>query len=204
MKNNTYTLIFALLMGVSCALLLTAAAEFTSPYRAANAKAEEIRNVLNVLNVSVPDDASPDELVEIFSKNVVQKTRAGLPFYSYISEDTSNAPEAYAVQFEGQGLWGPIKGFLALESDMKTIRGITVYEQEETPGLGGEIASERFQEQFVGKSILNEQQEPGIRITRGGGELGPNAVEGITGATMTCEKVESILNEAITKIVGDL
>jgi len=204
LKNNAYTLIFALVMGISCALLLTAAAEFTSPYRAANAKAEEIRNVLNVLNVSVPDDASPDELVEIFNKNVVQKTKAGLPFYSFVPEGTSNAPEAYAVQFEGQGLWGPIKGFLALESDMKTIRGITIYEQEETPGLGGEIASERFQEQFMGKSIVSEQREPGIRITRGSGQFGRNVVEGITGATMTCEKVESILNEAITKIVEDL
>ena len=103
--------------------------------------------------------------------------------------------------FEGPGLWGPIKGFLALESDMKTIRGLTFYEQEETPGLGGEIVADWFREQFAGKTIVDAQGKAGIEI--GGSKSGPNHVDGITGATMTCDKVEAMLNKLVKTLVEE-
>ncbi len=108
---------------------------------------------------------------------------------------------AMAVPFAGQGLWGPIRGFLALDPDMKTVRGITFYEQEETPGLGGEIASSWFREQFKGKSIASSEGKPGIHIRRGGGASGANEVDAITGATMTCNKLEAIINAVIGQII---
>jgi Na+-transporting NADH:ubiquinone oxidoreductase subunit C len=203
LKSNLYMLIFALALGAGCALLLTAAAELTYPYRTANAQAEEIMNVLNVLKVPLPEDTSPSRLIEVFNTNIIQQTKADLPFYSYVPENKTNQPEAYAIQFTGQGLWGAIKGFLALESDMKTIRGITFYQQEETPGLGGEIASPWFQQQFIGKTIVNNENPPGIIIQSDGNKLGVNSVDAITGATMTCDKVQSILNEAIDKVVKE-
>ena len=111
---------------------------------------------------------------------------------------------AVAVPFAGPGLWGPVEGFLALESDMRTIRGITFHKQEETPGLGGEIASASFTRQFEGKSIVDESGRPGIRILRAGAappeSKGANEVDGITGATTTCEKVQAMLNEIIARI----
>ena len=121
-----------------------------------------------------------------------------LTLYVYKPEG-SDVVVAAAVKFIGPGLWGPIKGFLALEPDMKTIRGLTFYEQEETPGLGGEIASSWFRKQFVGKSIVDEKGNPGIIISSSG-EAAPNKVDGISGATMTCDKVQIMLNELIDKI----
>ena len=82
---------------------------------------------------------------------------------------------------------------------METIRGLTFYEQEETPGLGGEIASRWFRDQFVGKSIVDGSGNPGIIISSSG-ESAANKVDGISGATMTCDKVQMILNEVINKI----
>jgi Na+-transporting NADH:ubiquinone oxidoreductase subunit C len=92
------------------------------------------------------------------------------------------------------GLWGVIKGVLALQPDLQTIKGISFYQQEETPGLGGEIGSEWFAKQFVGKRILSGSGAPGFRVLRPGASPGPNEVDGISGATMTSNRVQLMLD----------
>jgi Na+-transporting NADH:ubiquinone oxidoreductase subunit C len=201
-KNNVYTLFYAGVLGTVCSLLLTAAASFTKPYQQANAKAEKNRNILGVLAVQYPPGASSQELLKIFEDNVRQEQLGKLEIYRYVPPKDSGADETAAVDFEGPGLWGPVKGFLALGKDMRTIRGITFYEQEETPGLGGEIASDWFREQFVGKSIVDQAGKPGIIISSSEPEAS-NKVDAISGATMTCDKVQAMLNEAIKSIVQE-
>ena len=194
MKGSVYTLIYAAVLGSACALLLTGAAEFTEEARKANAEAEEALNILLALKVPLPDNVTSKQVVEIREQNV-----QGEDLYIYSPPDANGTVLAVAIRFAGRGLWGPIKGFLALEPDMKTIRGITFYEQEETPGLGGEITTKEFRGQFEGKSIIGVDGTPGIIISVGG-EDAPNKVDGITGATMTCDKVQAMLNEAIKSI----
>jgi len=201
MKGNVYTLCYSAVLGIVCALLLTAASNFTAPYKAANSQAEKIRNILTVLGIPLQPDTSAKELVEIFNANVYQQRLGEMTIYAYLRPGTQNkAAEAYAVEVSGQGLWGPIKGFLALESDMRTIRGITFHEQEETPGLGGEIASGSFRKQFIGKSIVDGSGMPGL-VIHGTGNTERNKVDAITGATMTCDKVQAMLNRVIETIV---
>ncbi len=199
MKGNVYTLYYAGVLGTVCALLLTAVAKITEPYKEANAKAEKNRNILNVLQVPYPAKTSSQQLVKIFEENVRPETFSELKIYRYVPPEDSDNDETVAFGFEGPGLWGHVKGFLALDPDMKEIRGVTFYEQEETPGLGGEIVASWFREQFVGKSIVDEAGNPGI-IIKSGGEPAPNKVDAITGATMTCDKVQAMLNEAIKSI----
>ena len=196
MKDSVHTLIYAAVLGLVCSLCLTGAARFTEQYRKDNAKAEEMSNILKVLGVPFDPDAPSEELVGIFEDNVRREDREGLTTYVYRPAGRSREALAVAVQFAGPGLWGPIKGLLALEPDMKTIRGIAFYQQEETPGLGGEIDSQWFKDQFKGKLIYGAAGRPGIRI-RTGGAVGPNEVDAITGATMTCRKVEAMINEAV-------
>ena len=203
MKGNWYTLGYAGILGSVCALLLTAAASFTAPYKAANADAEKKRNILDVLQVSYSPDVSSQQLLEVFEANVRQEDLGELTLYRYIQPEGSGEAETVAVAFEGPGLWGPIKGFLALGADMETIRGLTFYEQEETPGLGGEIASESFRRQFEGKKITDDAGNAGIVIKGGGEASAVNEIDAITGATMTCDKVEAILNEVAQKIVKE-
>ncbi|MHC4640437.1 MAG: FMN-binding protein [Planctomycetota bacterium] len=199
MKGSLYSLIYAAALGTVCALLLTAVAEVTAPYRQANAEAEEILNVLMVLDVNLPSDTSAKQLKEVFKNNVREEQRNGIEAYVRFQPDAQEQIQAIALRFSGPGLWGPIKGFLALEPDIKTIRGLTFYEQEETPGLGGEIAAKWFRNQFAGKSIEDKDGNPGVIISSSG-ESAPNKVDGISGATMTCDKVQMILNELIEKI----
>ena len=198
MKGNLYTLIYAFVLGTVCALLLTAMSEFTKPYRADNAKAEETFNIRKGLGVPFDEGTDAAGLLKISEENVKEKLSGDVELHEYIS--AGGEVVAVAIPFEGSGLWGPIKGFLALEPDMRIIKGVTFYEQEETPGLGGEIVTEGFRSLFVGKSIIDKAGKAGIAIKTGGGKL-ENGVDAISGATMTCDKVQEMINEAVVKIV---
>lgn len=201
MKGNSYTIFYAAVLGIVCASLLTVASELTKPYREANAKAKEIRNIFSALNISFEKKASMDDLEEAFNANILEKEiTKDLTIFEYAKPGAKEKVLAVAIRVEGPGMWAPIRGFLALEPDMKTIRGLTFYEQEETPGLGGEIGTEAFQKQFVGKSIYDVSGEPGIIIKGGKAENPINEVDAITSATVTCGKVQKLLNAAIVKI----
>ena len=203
MKGNLYTLIYSLALGTVCALLLTGAGRLTAPYRSANEEAEEVRNILGVLDVPVTEDLSSQELLDLFEETIGEAERRG-QLKLYWRRDADNVPQVVAVPFAGQGLWGPVEGYLALDPDMRTIRDVTFHKQEETPGLGGEIAKPRFRDQFKGKKIVDADGKPGIRVLRGrGNTLRPNEVDGITGATMTGEKVEQMLNTVIKQVVKE-
>jgi Na+-transporting NADH:ubiquinone oxidoreductase subunit C len=200
MKANVYTLVYAAVLGTVCALVLTFAASFTAPYKRANAEAEEVKNILLALSIAIPEKGSAEDLLKIYEDNVQEQQRGGITTYIYTPSDNSDG--AIAMRFAGPGLWGPIKGFLALDTEIKEIRGITFYEQEETPGLGGEIVKPSFRDKFVGLLIRDQEGNPGI-IIKSGGEAAANKVDGISGATMTCDKVQQMLNEAIKSIVKE-
>ena len=202
MKDNLHTLLYAVVLGLICATALTAVDRFTAERKQANAKAEEIRNILDVLGVRFDSDASSEELVAIFENNVRVENRGGLTTYTYRSSGGNSDVQVVAVPFAGPGLWGPIKGFLAMDMDKETVVGISFYEQEETPGLGGEISSQWFRRQFEGRTIRDITGKPGIRIRRAGAAA-LNEVDAITGATMTCDKVEAMLNTVIRRIVQE-
>ncbi len=203
MKSNLSTLLYAATLGTVCALLLTASAEFTRPYQDANQRAEEIRKVLSTLSVPIEEGASAMALLKVFKESVRLEQRDERDIYTYASPDAPDQILATAVQFFGAGLWGPVKGFIALEPDMQTIRGMTVVEQEETPGLGGEIATDEFCNQFVGKAAKNASGRVGIAITGTGGQLDDTQVNAITGATITCDKLQAMINEALAVILEE-
>jgi len=199
MKGSLYTILYAAVLATVCALLLTGVGRFTYAHRTANARAEQVRHVLAVLGVPLESGASARELTKAFEKCVRVDERGGLRLYRYVED---GCLRAVAVPFAGRGLWGPIEGFLALEPDLKTIRGVTFHRQEETPGLGGEIASAAFTGRFKGKTIRVDGGAAGLSIRRGAS--GARQVEAISGATMTCTRVEAMLNELIARISGEV
>lgn len=202
MKDSLYTLVYASVLALVCATALTSVDQLTASRKKANQIAEKNRNILAVLGVEYDPDAPAEELVEVFEANVQRGSMGELTTYAYRPAGADSPPQAIAVAFAGPGLWGPIKGFLALDAAMEKVMGLTFYQQEETPGLGGEIGSEWFRAQFKGMSITDADGNPGIRIVRIG-RANDNEVDAITGATMTCDKVESMLNEVIEQIVRE-
>ncbi len=194
------SVVFAAVLGIVCAALMTAMTRFTGPYREANEKAEKVRAVLSVLNVPVSEKAAAGDLLKVFESNVREARDGDRHSYVYAPAESGGKVLAIAIPFEGQGLWGPIAGFLALEADMTTIRGFQIFHQEETPGLGSDIALPGFGAQFRGKSIRDSSGRPGLWVRKKGNASGANEVDGITGATMTCDKLTKILNDTVQKI----
>lgn len=102
---------------------------------------------------------------------------------------------AYVLPISGRGFWAPIKGVIGIETDKRTVTGIAFYEQNETPGLGAEIAKRPFRDQFRGKEISNEGKP--ITMRRPGSTLGNSEVHAVTGATQTSTRLEGIINNAL-------
>lgn len=198
MKGNLYTICFAAILGTVCATLLTGVAKFTEETRERNKVAEKNRNIFTALNIEYDETASSEKLVKVFEDNIVAEVKEGRPtLFKHVEADVV---KGVAVEFAGSGLWGPIKGILALEKDMLTIKGITFYEQEETPGIGGDISLPYFRDRFVGKKIVGSDGKPGIVIKAGLINAGDNEIDGISGATMTINKVSDMLNKVIEQL----
>ena len=163
-------------------------------------KAHKTRVIMKVLDVSFDANASDEKNVEIREQKV-KEDPAKAKLYGAKHVYFSDHPEhgrLWAVEFEGDGMWGPIKGLLCLTADMKTIHRITVYQQEEIPGMGSQIATASFQDGFRGKSIYDDSGKPGIVIKTDAS--GPNEVDAVSSATVTSGLVQDMLNKLIDNI----
>ncbi len=96
----------------------------------------------------------------------------------------------------GYGLWSTMYGYLALEADARTIRGLTFYEHGETAGLGGEVDNPRWKALWSGRMAFDAYGEPRIAVVKGrAGGLAedPYSVDGLSGATLTSNGVTHLL-----------
>jgi Na+-transporting NADH:ubiquinone oxidoreductase subunit C len=95
----------------------------------------------------------------------------------------------------GSGLWSTIYGFLALDKDLKTVRGFTVYEHGETPGLGGEVVNPTWQNSWKGKIAFNDKGEPVLKIIKKKAAPGStDEIDGLSGATLTTRGVDNFIH----------
>ena len=100
------------------------------------------------------------------------------------------------VPVYGAGLWGPIWGYIALEPDMNTVKGIVMDHSGETPGLGAEITTAKVQSAFVGKTIFEGNDFVSVSM-RKGGATNNHEVDAISGGTKTCDGVNAMLKTGI-------
>ena len=101
------------------------------------------------------------------------------------------------VPVVGKGLWGPIWGYVALESDMETIYGAVFDHKTETPGLGAEIKEGFFQAPFKGKKI-NHGRPALYAVVKGGAPTTTEySVDGITGGTITSKGVGEMVDRTM-------
>ncbi len=101
------------------------------------------------------------------------------------------------LPIKGYGLWSTMYGFIALESDITTVSGITFYEHGETPGLGGEIENEKWTQSWQGKQVFDESGDVALEVIKGGvTEATPNPeykIDGLAGATLTSNGVSNTI-----------
>lgn len=100
----------------------------------------------------------------------------------------------YVLPIYGKGLWGTLWGFLALEKDAKTVKGVTFYDHKETPGLGAEVENKEWQGEWVGKTIVDEEGNVQLRVKKGqtpsDSPQFAYTIDGLSGATITSKGVD--------------
>jgi Na+-transporting NADH:ubiquinone oxidoreductase subunit C len=86
-------------------------------------------------------------------------------------------------------------GYLALEGDGRTVKGLTFYQHGETPGLGGEIDNPSWQAKWVGKEAIAADGDVLLQVVKGEprGEGADHQVDGLAGATLTARGVENLV-----------
>ncbi|NLG06029.1 MAG: NADH:ubiquinone reductase (Na(+)-transporting) subunit C, partial [Clostridia bacterium] len=110
----------------------------------------------------------------------------------YVKSDDAGKPEMVVLPIQGYGLWGTIYGFLTLESDMNTIKGISFYEHKETPGLGARIEEPEWRAKWSGIHSYDENGNVATGVTKAGTPK-ENWVDGISGATLTGRGVSNMI-----------
>lgn len=110
--------------------------------------------------------------------------------------------ELYVFPLYGKGLWGPLWGYMAVKNDFNTIAGVTFGHKGETPGLGAEIATPKFQAMFPGKKLFDDKGEfVSITVQKGGVDKFPgdpvHAVDAISGGTITSNGVTAMLFQSL-------
>ena len=179
---------YATILIVIVAVLLTVTALWLQPFQDRNAKNEKRINILTAAGIQ---DVNAKNAALLFEKHCTDEfllnengdpteSEEGLPVF-VIDHQTSVIP------MQGNGLWGPIWGYLAIASDGKTIVGATFGHKSETPGLGGEITTDKFQDQFAGKQVMDN------------GNLVPVEFDAITGATKTSNGVQEMIDSTLEK-----
>jgi Na+-transporting NADH:ubiquinone oxidoreductase subunit C len=146
-------------------------------------------------NPIVPEDVN-------ISKNfkLDPKTR-DLPVFKYMSDTNPDQVEAYILPLYGNGLWNRIYGFVALEKDLNTIKGISFGHIQETPGLGARIADAEIQNRYKEKEIFEGGEIVSVTMVKGETKdpsmYGPHEVDGMSGSTLTAKGVNAMLKEYI-------
>ncbi len=198
MRSNFYVLSFMAGITVVLGFLLSFTAASLKDKQDFNIEIDIKKNILSSLNIPADQSEilSQSDIQKLYDKEITtlkidnngMKADDGA-LSVYIAMDGVK-PTGYSIPISGKGLWSTIYGYIALEPDGKTVKGITFYKHGETPGLGGELEKEWFTSNYKGKHIYNDDGELiSIEIVKG--QVNPNninaihQVDGISGSTLT-------------------
>ena len=228
--SKPYSIGFILIITALFGLLLALAASALRERQQFNEEVNVKRNILMAVGVLDRDremeleeiDAMYQESVQSFAVDpegtivegvsgesldlevVLQDPDTSQHRYPVFVATDAGGSTVYAIPVFGKGLWSTLYGYLALEADLETVRGMTFYAHGETPGLGAEIEQAWFQDNFVGKKIYDAGALRTIQVVKGTVEnriQDPGErdyfVDGISGATITGRGVSNLLETKV-------
>lgn len=220
MSDQVKSIGFATVVALVCSLLLTAAATGLKERKLRNVALDRQKNILKAVGLVTLDQQPTDSRVEQLYRDSIrcyaldgaaqvvanEAQAADLPVCFHVEKGQA---VAYILPVDSRGLWGTIRGYMAIENDGKTVAGFSVYSHNETPGLGGEIEKPWFQSNFVGKQIVDASGDfAPIGIAKGkvadtiAVEQQANYVDGISGATLTGKYLTGGLREVLLAYEG--
>jgi len=223
MRSNLYTLGFTSIITIILGFFLALAADGLSDLQETNVENDMKKNILISLGFK-PGGETPwtsDEIQKLFKENIeavvldasgqrTEKdakeidTEKDVEFLPIYLKKIGDNVEGYAIPIAGKGLWSTLFGYFAIEPDGRTVKGITFYKHGETPGLGAEVDKAWFQQNFIGKRFVDENDQLiGIHVIKGKVESDDqeayHKVDGISGATITGKGLEFFLKDDLGK-----
>ena len=208
-NSDVYAIIYSAVVVVIVAFLLAGVSSLLSPKQQDNIRLDKKKQILASLNIKNQADAAKvyDEVIKadpvVDAQGAVVAENGGFEVANdavaddnlplYIAE--VDGAKKYIIPMTGNGLWGGIWGYLALNDDCNTIYGVYFSHQGETPGLGAEIASDKFQSRFPGRVVYRDG-EVVLSVVK---KVADESVEvnAVSGATITCNGVNDMLKRKL-------
>ena len=189
---------------LSAAGLLVDDKEVSSLFNSIEIKIVNLETGLFDSSISIEDfdessfSRNPNTSIELNSNTDIALLKRRENFQSiYLHYDNEDL-NAIILPVRGYGLWGTMKGYLALESDLQTIIGLEFFDHKETPGLGGEIVNPRWKAIWKGKEVYSDAGDVVISVIKGSvdkrNEKAKYQVDGLSGATITSNGVTNLLS----------
>lgn len=219
-QSNSYIILFAVGLTIVLGALLALASKGLEPAQKANIRIENMSFILETAGINtegidvektflervkpivvdangqVLDGVSPEsiDLVKQYKKDVEERT---LPIYQIVSAENPDQTDYFVFPIHGFGLWDRIWGYVALERDLNTIKGVIFDHAAETKGLGARIADDpKITNGFIGKKVFDGTE---VELAMMKGEVGneaysgdPYKVDGMSGATLTAKGVNNM------------
>ena len=222
-QGNTYTFLYSVVLVVVVAALLSIVSLSLQPRQNENRQNEKRQNILSAIHIS----STAANSAELFDKYIKEQfiinskgDRIEGKAFDVNIEKQYNLPvekrelpvfvanvdgaTKYILPIYGAGLWGPIWGYISLDDNKDTVYGTYFSHASETPGLGAEIATEHFQNEFVGKKTLEDGSIALGVVKNGKVEKPEYQVDGISGGTITSVGVDAMLKTCLNSYLSFL
>lgn len=108
----------------------------------------------------------------------------------------------YCYDISGSGLWGTMRGLLAVPPDLSRIINFVIYDQMETPGLGSRVTEDWFRQQFAGKPLIADSTVADFALVQEEAQTSKYEIRQVTGATITSAAVLKIIASAANELKG--
>jgi len=220
-QSNTYTIIYIIVLVLIVGTALAATSLALRGRQQDNVNADKMGQILAAALISpekgdvvaefdryiteqlvVNDRGETLEGIKAFDIDVATQSklapdRRQLPVFVCT---TASGDKKYIVPVYGAGLWGPIWGYVAFDSNGSTIYGAYFAHQGETPGLGAEIEKPAFSSQFKGKNVFKDGRFRPVAVVKAGQQPldGEDYVDGISGGTITSKGVGAMLSNCLS------
>ncbi len=196
-NSNTYIIIYSTIMVVIVAFLLAFVSQTLKPMQDANVALDTEKQILNSLNLR----GLSDEEAHATYEKIVAFDEAQNVYVCTLE----NGDVKYVLPLKGQGMWGGISCFLAIDSDKNTVYGAYFNHESETAGLGAEIKDNAdWQAKFQGKKIFADGDDSKIALSVVKAVNNETTVDAVTGATVTSTAVSKMLQDQLAKYMDFL
>jgi Na+-transporting NADH:ubiquinone oxidoreductase subunit NqrC len=136
MSNNTYTVVFTLLMCTIISFTLAGTSQLLQERRVLNQQIDVQKNILNAAGKTF---TSSDEIQDAYKKFVspifiskkgdivTAENDSTLKIFKVVNKDDSTKIDAYVYRVLGKGLWSKLHGFLAVNSTGQQVIGLAFF-----------------------------------------------------------------------------